>query len=306
MSSDKWTIKDIPNLNGKIIIVTGGNSGLGYEAVKAFARKNATVIMACRSVEKGEAAKKLILDITSKSHIEVMGLDLTDLDSIRSFVAKFKLNYTKLDILLNNAGIMMVPYGLTKNGFEKQIGTNHLGHYALTGLLLDVLKVTPASRVVNVSSIAHKQGVMDYDNLLYNNGIGYTPMKAYGRSKLSNLLFSYELQRYFETHKIDCISVAAHPGVSDTNLFVHAASKWVMALLKPLFSFMIQPASMGALPEIRACVDKTVKGGEYYGPDGKREMKGFPILVQSTLAAQDKESARKLWEASEKLTQIIY
>jgi len=306
MESKNWTIKEIPNLKGKTIIVTGGNSGLGYEAVKAFARKNATVIMACRSVSKGEIARKQIVDITSKSHIVVMELDLTDLNSIRSFVVKFKQNYTQLDVLLNNAGIMMVPYGLTKDGFEKQIGTNHLGHYALTGLLLDMLKVTPKSRVVNVSSIAHKQGVMNYDNLLYDNGVGYSPMKAYGRSKLSNLLFSYELQRYFEANKIDCISVAAHPGVSDTNLFAHAASKWVMALLKPLFMFMVQPAAMGALPEMRASVDDKVKGGEYYGPNGKREMKGYPVLVQSTPASQDKESARKLWEISEKLTKVIY
>ena len=301
-----WTLKDIPNLEGKTIIVTGGNSGLGYEAVKALARKNATVIMACRSVSKGELAKKQILDITSKSHIVVMELDLADLNSIRSFVVKFKQNYAQLHVLLNNAGIMMVPYGLTKDGFEKQIGTNHLGHYALTGLLLDVLKVTPKSRVVNVSSIAHKQGLMDFDNLLYDKGIGYSPMKAYSRSKLSNLLFSYELQRFFEANNIDCVSVAAHPGVSDTNLFNHAANKWIMALLKPLFKFMVQPAAMGALPELRASVDATVKGGEYYGPDGKREMNGFPILVHSTPASHDKESARRLWDISQRLTNVVY
>lgn len=200
----------------------------------------------------------------------------------------------------------MVPYGLTTDGFETQIGTNHLGHYALTGLLLDVLKLTPKSRVVNVSSIAHKQGVMNYENLLYDNGVGYSPMKAYGRSKISNLLFSYELQRHFENNKIDCISVAAHPGVSDTNLFVHVANRWVMALLKPLFMFLVQPAAMGALPEIRASVDVKVKGGEYYGPNGKRQIKGFPVLVQSTPASHDKEGARKLWEISEKLTSIVY
>ncbi|MEI8085421.1 MAG: oxidoreductase [Paludibacter sp.] len=306
MNNKNWTINDIPNLKGKTVIVTGGNSGLGYEAVKAYARKNATVIMACRSVSKGEYARKQILDITPKSEIIVMELDLEDLNSIRNFAGNFKQKYTNLNILLNNAGIMMVPYGLTKDGFEKQLGTNHLGHFALTGLLLDVLKNTPSSRVVNVSSMAHKQGVMDYGNLLYTNAKGYSPMKAYGRSKLSNLLFSYELQRYFVANKIDCISVAAHPGVSDTNLFAHAANKWVMMLLKPLFSLMVQPAAMGALPELRASVDSKVKGGEYYGPDGKREMKGYPVLVQSVPASHDKESARKLWEMSEKLTSVVY
>jgi NAD(P)-dependent dehydrogenase (short-subunit alcohol dehydrogenase family) len=306
MTSTDWTIENIPDLTGKTILVTGGNSGLGFEAVKVFALKGAHMIMACRSVNKGEEAKKQIIDFNPKADILVMELDLTDLKSILSFVDLFKESHSRLDVLLNNAGIMMVPYGLTKNGFENQLGTNHLGHFALTGLLLDLLKKTPKSRVVNVSSMAHKSGVMDFDNLLYENGKDYSPMKAYGRSKLSNLLFTYELQRFFEANKIDCMALAAHPGVSDTNLFNHAAPKWVMNLLKPLFLFMIQPASMGALPEIRASVDQNAKGGEFYGPNGKREMKGFPVIVKSTAASYDKESARKLWEISEKLTSVKF
>jgi len=306
MTSTDWTIENITDLTGKTILVTGGNSGLGFEAVKAFALKGAHVVMACRSVNKGEVAKKQIIDFNPKADILIMELNLTDLKSIRSFVNLFKENHSRLDVLLNNAGIMMVPYGLTKNGFENQLGTNHLGHFALTGLLLDLLKKTPKSRVVNVSSMAHKSGVMDFDNLLYENGKDYSPMKAYGRSKLSNLLFTYELQRFFEANKIDCMALAAHPGVSDTNLFNHAAPKWVMNLLKPLFLFMIQPASMGALPEIRASVDQNAKGGEFYGPNGKREMKGFPVIVKSTAASYDKESACKLWEISEKLTSVKF
>lgn len=306
MSKTQWTTNNIPDLTGKTIIITGGNSGLGFEAVKAFAEKGASVSMACRTVSKGELAKKIIVDKNPKADITVLELDLEDLNSIKSFATKFVQSQKRLDVLLNNAGIMMVPYGLTKDGFEKQIGTNHLGHFALTGLLLDLLKKTPGSRVVNVSSMAHKTGEMNYDNLLYTNGLDYSPIKAYSRSKLANLLFTYELQRFFETNKIDCISVAAHPGVSDTNLFDHAAPKWVMNLLRPLFSFMIQPAAMGTLPELRASVDDSVKGGEYYGPDGKREMKGYPVLVTSTPASYDKESAKKLWENSEKLTKIIY
>ena len=241
-----------------------------------------------------------------KADILVKELDLADLKSVTDFAASFKKENKQLDVLLNNAGIMMVPYGLTKDGFEKQIGTNHLGHFALTGLLLDLLKATPKSRVVNVSSMAHKSGVMDTDNLLYENGKDYSPIKAYGRSKLANLLFTYELQRFFEKNKIDTIAVAAHPGVSDTNLFNHAAPKWLMNLLRPLFLFMIQPASMGALPEIRAAVDADVKGAQYYGPDGKREMKGFPVVVESTNASHNEEDARKLWELSEKLTGVSF
>jgi NAD(P)-dependent dehydrogenase (short-subunit alcohol dehydrogenase family) len=306
MTLQNWTTKDIPSQTGKTVIVTGGNSGLGFEAVKALSDKGAVVILACRHLEKGEAAKEKIRQSNLTAKIEVMELDLTDLGSIHTFVAKFKNLYTHLDLLLNNAGIMMVPYQLTKDGFESQLGTNHLGHFALTGLLLDLLKKTPKSRVVNVSSIAHKQGEMDYDNLLFENGKGYSPMKAYGRSKLANLLFTFELQRFFENHKMDCIALAAHPGVSDTNLFQHIGSKWLMKILRPLFLFFIQPANMGVLPELRAAVDKHAKGGMYYGPDGKREMKGFPVVVEATQSAQNKESARKLWKQSEKLTGVIY
>ena len=306
MKSTNWTIDNIADLSGKTIVVTGGNSGLGFEAVKAFALKGATVVMACRSLAKGEEAKKQLIALNPKANITVMELDLTDLKSIHSFANKFKDNHSRLDVLLNNAGIMMVPYGLTKDGLENQMGTNHLGHFALTALVLELLKTTPKSRVVNVSSMAHKSGVMDMDNLLYENGKDYSPIKAYGRSKLSNLLFTYELQRFFEKNKMDTIAVAAHPGVSDTNLFNHAAPKWLMNLLRPLFLFMIQPASMGALPEIRAAVDADVQGGQYYGPDGKKEMKGYPVVVQSTEASHNTEDARKLWTLSEKLTGVSF
>lgn len=306
MTAQDWTSNDIQDLKGKTVIVTGGNSGLGFEAVKVFASKNAKVILACRSVEKGEIAKKSIVSLYPNADITVHPLDLADLLSIKSFATKILQSLDKLDILLNNAGIMMPPYQLTKDGFESQLGTNHLGHFALTGQLLELLKKTPKSRVVNVSSIAHKQGVMDYNNLQYSNGSGYTPMKAYSRSKLANLLFTYELQRYFDANKIDCKAIVAHPGVSDTNLFNNITSKWVMNLLRPLFKFFTQPAEMGVLPELRAATDIMANGSEYYGPDGKREMKGYPVIVQPMDDALSIESAKKLWEASEKLTGIIY
>ena len=266
----------------------------------------ASVIMACRNLSKGEDAKKRILGAHPHAIIQVMELDLTSLESIKCFAAKFIQTYTRLDVLLNNAGIMMVPYGLTKDGFESQVGTNHLGHFALTGLLIDVLKVTPKSRVVNVSSMAHKRGVMDFDNLLYENGKDYAPMKAYGRSKLSNLLFTYELQRFFEAKGMDTFTLSAHPGLSKTNLAHHIENKLLFKLLKPLFSFMSQPAFMGALPQIRAAVDLNAKANEYYGPDGKREMKGYPVLVESNQASHDLINARKLWDISEKLTSVKY
>lgn len=302
MSKEKWTTSDIPDLSGKVIIVTGGNIGLGYESVKAFAEKGAEVILACRSIEKGDKAKAEIQKNGTKGKIVVMQLDLADLEGIKGFVKEFQSRYSRLDVLLNNAGIMTTPYFLTKDGFEGQMGTNHLGHYALTGSLMDLIISTPASRVVNVSSSAHKAGKMDFDNLLFDKGEGYGPMKAYGRSKLSNLLFTYELQSFFETNKIDSLALAAHPGGSQTNLDQHVNKNWWFKVLRPLFYALTQSAAMGALPEIRASVDPEAKGGQYYGPD--KGMTGYPVVVKSNKASHNSEDAKKLWEESEKLTGV--
>jgi len=299
-----WTEENMPDLNGKIIIVTGGNSGLGYESVKAFAGKGAEVVLASRSLEKGEEAKSDILKAVPDGKITVMELDLGDLESVKSFAANYQKNHQKLDVLLNNAGIMMTPYFTTKDGFEGQFGINHLGHFALTGLLMDVLLSTPGSRIVNVSSGAHKNGTMDFDNLQWENGKDYKPMKAYGRSKLSNLLFTYELQRKLEAAGKDVISVAAHPGVAMTNLARHLEGKFLFRILTPLFKRMAQDQAMGALPQIRASVDPAVKGGEYYGPDGKREYKGYPVVVPSNEASHNLQDAASLWVESEKLTGV--
>ncbi len=299
-----WTIENISDLSGKVIIVTGGNSGLGYESVKAFAMKGAEVVLASRSMEKGEEAKAEILKDVPDGKIKVMQLDLGDLDSVKNFASAFKLAYKKLDVLLNNAGIMMTPYFTTKNGFEGQLGTNHLGHFALTGLLMEVILKTQGARIVNVSSGAHKNGEMDFDNLQFENGQGYSPMKAYGRSKLSNLLFTYELQRTLEAANKDTIAAAAHPGVAMTNLARHLEGKFLFKILSPLFKMMAQDQAQGALPQIRASVDPTVKRGEYYGPDGKREFKGYPVVVPSNEASHNLEDAAKLWKESEKLTGV--
>ncbi|MDR3652115.1 MAG: oxidoreductase [Paludibacter sp.] len=306
MNKHFWTLTDIPDLRGKTIIVTGANSGLGFESVKAFAGKGANIIMACRSVDKGEKAKKQILRIYKTATIQVMELDLADLSSIRNFVSNFKQNNAHLDVLLNNAGVMIVPYCLTKDGFESQMGVNFLGHYALTGLLLDLLTKTPKSRVVNVSSLSHKQGIMDFANLLFEDAKDFKPMKAYGRSKLSILLFTYELQRFFESKGIDCIAVAAHPGVSNTYSSEREETSFSMKLFKTLFSYIMQSAAMGALPQIRASVDSTVKSGEFYGPRGFLQLSGYPELVKPKRTALDIANAHKLWEVSEKLTSVKF
>ncbi len=304
MKKENWTKANIPDLSGKVIIVTGGNSGLGYESVKAFAEKGAEVILASRSVEKGEAAKKAMGEV--KGNISVLSLDLMDFSSIKSFTEKFQQKYKQLDVLLNNAGIMTTPYFLTKDGLEAQMGTNHFGHFALTGLLFNHLKNTPSSRIVNVSSMAHKQGKMDFSNLLFENGVGYSPIKSYGRSKLANLLFTYELQRRMAASAIKSIAVAAHPGVSNTNLARYLEDKLIFKILMPLMSPFIQEQDMGALPQIRASVDEHVKGGEYYGPGGFNEMKGCPVLVKSNAASHSLDDAKKLWEVSEKITGISF
>ena len=306
MSKQKWNTDNIPDLKGKVIIVTGGNSGLGYESVKAFAEKGAEVILACRSIEKGNAAKLEIMQGNPTGTISVMQLDLMDLATIKTFALDYKLKYNQLDVLLNNAGIMTTPYNLTKDGFESQTGTNHLGHFALTGLLLDLIIHTQESRVVNVSSIAHKQGKMDFDDLLFEGGKGYSRMGAYGRSKLANLLFTYELQGLFIANNIDSIAVAAHPGGSQTNLARHIEGKWWFKMLRPLADLLMQNQVQGALPQIRASVDAKVKSGEYYGPDGFNEMTGSPILVKSNKASHNEEDARKLWELSEELTGVKF
>jgi NAD(P)-dependent dehydrogenase (short-subunit alcohol dehydrogenase family) len=306
MATTKWDFSNIPQLKGKIIIVTGGNSGLGYESVKAFALKGAMVVLACRNLVKGEKAKNEILKEKTAGEIQVMQLDLANLASVKTFAEQFKQKYKQLDVLMNNAGIMATPNVKTDDGFEAQLGTNHLGHFALTGHLLELLKVTPRSRVVNVSSLAHKGGKMDFNDLMFEKGRKFTPMRAYGQSKLANLLFTYELQRYFEANRIDSIAVAAHPGGSNTRLASHFEDSGFMKLVSKVARGAMQSAAIGALPQIRASVDANVKGGDYFGPGGLGEIFGHPVLVKSNAASHNVEDARKLWEVSEKLTGVSY
>lgn len=298
--TNKWTTKNIPDLNGKVIIVTGGNSGLGYESVKAFARKGANVVLSSRSLERGIKAKESISQANGK--IEVMQLDLEDFNSVRRFADDFEKKYDRLDVLMNNSGIMSSPYFLTKEGLEGQTGINHFGHFALTGHLMNIIADTPFSRVVNVSSLAHRSGRINFDNLLFENGKGYSPMKAYGRSKLMNLLFTYELQRLFEKYEIDSIAVAAHPGVSYTNLFRHIQNKTWFKLIVPGLEMVAQKKELGALSQIRASVDHDIKGGEFIGPH--LALAGYPVKIKSSRASYNREVAQRLWKISEEITGI--
>jgi len=303
--NENWTTENIPDLSGKIIIITGANSGIGFESAREFARKGAEVIVASRNPEKAEKAIVRIREELPAAKLKFIELDLANLASIRKFTEEFKLGYSRLDILLNNAGIMLVPFGKTVDGFERTVGTNYLGHFALTGQLLDRLSATPGARVVNVASNAHYAGEMDFNDLLFDNG-GYAPMKAYGRSKLANLLFTYELQRRFQSTGNEVIALAAHPGISATELANHLFFNLISWLIQPVMKLIFQSSAMGALPSLRAAVDPEAQGGQYYGPDGQGEKSGYPIVVDSNYASKNEEDASTLWTISENLTEIKY
>ncbi len=299
MSKEKWTAENIPSQKGKIAIVTGSSSGIGYEAARVLANKGAEVIVAVRSEGKGEKAVVKIKDQNVDAKIKLMLLDLADLKSVEQFANEFQAEYSKLDILINNAGVMMPPYGKTKDGFELQIGTNHFGHFALTGQLLSMLQKTADSRIVNVSSIAHTQGNLDFNDLNWENR-NYKPMRSYGDSKIANLYFTYELEaRLAEVGKNPMVT-AAHPGWTATELQRHSG------LASFGNKFFAMPIEQGALPTLRAATDVQAMSGEYYGPDGYREMRGYPVKVKSNKLSHDKDIAKKLWEVSEDLTRIKF
>jgi len=303
---ENWTSKNIPDLSGKTVIITGANSGIGYESAREFIRNGAEVIIASRDPIKADRAMLRIEEEFPGAKLKFIELNLASLESIRKFAGEFKSNYDRLDILLNNAGIMMVPYRETENGFEYTMGTNHLGHFALTGLLMDRLSTTPGARVVTVASNAHYTGEMDFNNLLFENGHEYTPMKAYSRSKLANLLFTYEIQRRFQSRDHGVIALAAHPGIAATSLANHLFFNKISWLIQPAMKLIFQSSAMGALPSLRAAVDPEARGGMYYGPGGKGEKSGYPIVVDSNSASKDEKDALRLWERSEELTGIRY
>jgi NAD(P)-dependent dehydrogenase (short-subunit alcohol dehydrogenase family) len=303
-----WTADDIPDLSGKTIVVTGGNSGIGYEAGLAFARKRAEVILACRDLGKARTAAAQITAATSGAKVDVMELDLSNLASVRGFSDAFHLQHQALHVLCNNAGVMAIPYRQTADGFEMQFGTNHLGHFALTGLLLDRLISTEGARVINVSSTGHRFGSIRFDDLQWKNG--YRKWRAYGQSKLANLLFTLELQRKVDGAGKKLLAVACHPGYAATNLQAvgpKMSGQSVMGYLSEVGNqYLAQSAAMGALPTEYAAVAPDVRGGDYIGPDGMGELWGHPVHVGRSAAAQDAAVASRLWEVSEQLTNVHY
>jgi NAD(P)-dependent dehydrogenase (short-subunit alcohol dehydrogenase family) len=294
----KWTLDNMPDQSGRVAIVTGANTGIGFETAAALAAKNASVVMACRNRHKAEDAMERIRVRTPNAKLEFIELDLSSLASVERFAEAYRAGHERLDLLINNAGVMVPPLGQTEDGFELQFGCNHLGHFALTGRLLDLLEATPGARVVTVSSMAHRRGKMDFDNL--NAEKGYNKMPAYGQSKLANLLFTFELQRRLEAKGSSAVATAAHPGWTGTDLQRHSA------VIKFLNNFFAQTPPMGALPTLRAAVDPEAAGGDYYGPKGFYEMRGHPTKVGTTPAAQNELDAGRLWEVSEKLTGVSF
>lgn len=295
----KWTIEDIADLSGKTVLITGGNSGIGLEAARVLSLKNAEVVLTARSIENGKKAVDRIKSEIPSANVSWMALDLADLPSVKAFSQAFHDRYAKLDILLNNAGVMYpATRTVTKDGFELQFGTNHLGHFALTALLLDLLKKTPQARVVTQSSIAHTMiGNVHLQDLNWEKS--YSRTKAYAQSKLANLLFTYELDGRLKKSGWDVLALAAHPGITNTNLFKTSG-------FNSLAKLITQPVELGALPILRAATEPGLKGSEYIGPEGIFGLKGYPVHVRSSRPSHDEPMAKALWEASERLTGVTF
>jgi NAD(P)-dependent dehydrogenase (short-subunit alcohol dehydrogenase family) len=296
-----WTVDDIPDQTGRRAVVTGANSGLGLIAARELARKGASVVLACRNARKGEAALLAIRAAAPGADVKLASLDLGSLASVRAFAAG---QDGPLDLLLNNAGVMAPPRRETADGFELQLGTNHLGHFALTGLLLDRLQAAPEPRVVSVSSNAHRMGRIDFDDLQGERR--YRRWGAYGQSKLANLLFMLELDRRARAAGAALKSVAAHPGYSATNLQLAAPPLHERLVMRVLNVIVAQRAGKGALPPLYAATVPDLPSASYVGPDGPGQWRGNPQLVSMSGRAQDPEAARRLWAASEELTGVAY
>ena len=300
--SAKWTAADVPDQSGRVAIVTGANSGLGFDTAAVLADKGAHVVLAVRNLDKGKDAVDRIKSKSPDAVVSHQELDLTRLDSVRKAADQLRADYPRIDLLINNAGVMYVPTReTTKDGFEMQFGTNHLGHFALDALLIDNLLAVEGSRVVTVSSFGHKiMAKIHFDDLKYDRG--YNRVAAYGQSKLANLLFTYELQRRLTAKGLPTTALAAHPGFSDTELMRHLPS----FIPEPLWRLFTQPADMGALTTLRAATDPTAQGGQYYGPGGLGELQGHPKVVESSAQSHDEDLQRRLWTVSEELTGVTF
>jgi NAD(P)-dependent dehydrogenase (short-subunit alcohol dehydrogenase family) len=319
----RWTSTDVPDQSGRIAVVTGGSSGLGLETAAILAGRGATVVLACRDLGKAEQAAEQVraragqADVqaaeqagSGRADVRVVRLDLARLASVRQAAEEIRSACGRLDLLINNAGVMAVPYHRTEDGFELTFATNHLGPFALSGLLLDRLLETPGSRVVTVSSIGHRMGAgtMRFDDPMFERG--YRPWDAYYQSKLANLLFTYELQSRLETAAPGgTIALAAHPGNARTELWRHTPRLTRILYrpaLRPITFWFAQSAQAGALATLRAATDPAARGGEYYGPVGRFQYTGYPARVESSAQSHDRAAARRLWELSEELTGVSY
>jgi NAD(P)-dependent dehydrogenase (short-subunit alcohol dehydrogenase family) len=295
----KWSLEQVPSQHGRVALVTGANSGIGYETALGLAKKDAIVVLACRDMRKAEAAKKKILGAYARANVKPMKVDMASLTQVKQFAEHFRSHFDRLDLLINNAGIMMSPYQVTEDGFENQLATNYIGHFALSGLLLPALTSTSGSRVVTLSSLSYKWAQIDFGDLHAQKR--YSRRKAYGQSKRACLMFAYELQRRLSAAGYGTLSVAAHPGLAKTNL-----DQYFPALIRPLGSLFLQPAGKGALPVLYAALEKDVNGGEFIGPDGVGQMRGYPTKVDADEYAKDGDIARRLWKASEEMTDVHY
>jgi len=303
----KWAEADVPDQSGRVVVVTGANTGIGYHTAAVLAYCGAHVVLAVRNLEKGNTALSRIVAASPGADVTLQALDLSSLDSVRTAADALRSAYPRIDVLINNAGVMYTPKQVTKDGFEMQFGTNHLGHFALTGLLLDHLLPVRGSRVVTVSSMGHRiRASIHFDDLQWERR--YDRIAAYGQSKLANLLFTYELQRRLSARPgadKSTIAVAAHPGTSNTEL-ARNLPRIIKLAADVLGPVLVQSAAMGALPTLRAATDPTVQGGQYYGPDGFAEQRGHPKLVNSSAQSHDEDVQRRLWTVSEELTGVTF
>ena len=295
----KWTSDDVPGQQGRLAVVTGANTGLGFETARVLAARGASVVLAVRDIEKGKRAAARIAGAAPGADVMVQPLDLASLDSIRAAAGELRARHPRIDLLVNNAGVMLTPRQTTRDGFELQFGTNHLGHFALTGLLLEQMLPVPGSRVVTVSSIAHRiRARINFSDLQSERS--YRRLGAYSQSKLANLMFTYELQRRLSGAGTT-IAVAAHPGQAGTEL-----SRYTPAIVAFSYARVSQKAAMGALPVLRAATDPGVLGGQYYGPRGFFGARGYPTLAHSSRQSHDTATQRRLWAVSEELTGVTF
>ncbi|MEU4832639.1 oxidoreductase [Streptosporangium sp. NPDC023615] len=304
MTANRWTEADVPDQGGRVALVTGANTGIGLETARVLAGRGTTVVIACRDTAKAAVAvERIRAGAASGAGVEVLRLDLASLESVRRAASEFLDRHERLDLLVNNAGVMAPPPSRTEEGFELQFGVNHLGHFALTGLLLGALLKTAGSRVVTVASIAHQQGRMDLGDLRAERS--YNAYTAYGRSKLANLMFTYELQRRLVAAGAGTIALAAHPGISRTELSRNL-SPVLRALNEVVGALVLQDARTGALPSLRAATDPAARGGDYYGPSGVGGFRGHPRRVRSSARSHDGAVQRRLWTESERLSGVVY